>query len=105
MSAPDLTGIEPRTAGTQGPVVHLHLKVIPGASREAIVGPHAGRIKVRTSAPPEKGRANRMVLGLLAKQLDVPTRSLRILRGRTDPLKTIEVVGIDAATVAARLYS
>lgn len=90
--------------GPGGPRTLLHLKVVPGGSRDALGGPLGERFKVRVSAPPEGGKANKAVLALLAGALGIPERALRIVRGDASPLKTIEIEGQDAATVGRLLY-
>jgi hypothetical protein len=60
------------------------------ASRKAKVeklGPQD--YKVHVLAPPEKGAANREVLGRLADHLDLPVSCLRIVRGEKSRLKLI----------------
>ncbi len=96
--------VEPATPGPEGPRALLHLKVVPGGSKDALAGPLGDRFKVRCQAPPEGGKANKAVLGLLARVLELSPRSLRIVRGDTSPLKTVEVDGKDAATVGRLLY-
>ena len=83
--------------------VHLHLKVVPGASRDALAGAYGQRLKVRVRAPAESGRANRAVLALLADALGVRAQDLAIVRGATAPHKTVALTGLDAATAASRL--
>ena len=40
---------------------HLALKVVPGASRDRIVGEHGDALKVAVAKPPEDGAANQAV--------------------------------------------
>ncbi len=47
----------------------IRVWVVPGASRSEIVGIHDGRLKIRVTAPPEAGRANREVARLLGERL------------------------------------
>ena len=42
--------------------------------------------------PPERGRANRRVLELLAQELGVPVERLQIVAGHTRPLKVVTLV-------------
>jgi len=95
--------IEDRSAGGGRPLVHVHLKVVPGAARDAVVGAYGDRIKVRVTAPPESGRANKAVLALLAATLGVPLQDLVLVRGASSPQKTVAVAGLDAAAVTRRL--
>ena len=45
--------------------LHLRLKVVPGASRDAVAGPLGDRLKVRVAVAPEDGKANRAVCALV----------------------------------------
>ena len=40
--------------------------VVPGASRNQVVGAHGDALKVKVAAPPEAGKANKAVLKLIA---------------------------------------
>jgi len=42
----------------------LSLKVVPGSSRDEIVGWLGDSLKVKVKAPPDKGRANEAVVGM-----------------------------------------
>ncbi len=77
--------------------------MVPGGSRTALVGPYGDRLRVKVSAPPEAGKANKELLALLASHLRIPKRDLEVVRGPGLPLKTVAIVGVPAETVATRL--
>jgi hypothetical protein len=83
--------------------VRFRLKVVPGASRTRIVGEMEGALKVAVSAPPEKGKANRAVLALLAEALGVKARQLRIESGAGSTYKRCLVSGTTIEQVQAAL--
>lgn len=83
--------------------VELTLKVVPGASRDRILGPLGDALKVQVAAAPERGRANASVVELLAVALGVPRRSVQLLAGLHQPRKTVLIVGLSEAEVAQRL--
>jgi uncharacterized protein (TIGR00251 family) len=95
--------VEDRSRGDGKPVLHVRLKVVPGASRDVVDGVLGDRIKVRVAAPPESGRANKAVAALLARALGVAPSAVRVIRGLGDPRKTVEVHGVDADEVRRRL--
>ena len=97
--------IEARESVGGRPVVHVHLKVVPGASREGLAGLHGDRIRLRVTAAPESGKANRAVLALLARLLEVSARDLELVRGAGSPLKTVSVSGLGVSDVARLLAS
>lgn len=57
----------------------LRLLVSPGARRTEVVGRHGDRLKVRLAAAPEKGAANRELIAFLARALNLPKNSFRLL--------------------------
>jgi uncharacterized protein (TIGR00251 family) len=83
--------------------VQVRVKVVPGASRSKIAGMLGDRLKVAVQAPPEGGKANKAVCELLAKTLNVPPRDVSVIAGTTQPLKTIEVLGISLCDTVERL--
>ncbi|HNR22342.1 MAG TPA: DUF167 domain-containing protein [Steroidobacteraceae bacterium] len=81
----------------------LQVKVVPGASRDSIAGWLGDALKVRVSAPPEKGKANAAVEALLAEALGVAPPSVRIVAGQSSARKQVEVAGLTAAQIRERL--
>lgn len=86
-----------------GGALELDLKVVPGARRDEISGPLGERLKVRTTAPPEGGKANRAVVGLLARTLGLPARAITIQRGHSAAEKTVRIEGLDLASASGHL--
>ena len=81
----------------------LEIKVAAGASKNALQGYVGDVLKVAVTAPPERGKANKAVCALLAKQLEIAPGALRVVRGATKPRKTLEIAGLDTAELDARL--
>ena len=74
----------------------LFLRVTPNASRDAIEGVETRddgqqRLRVRVTAQPEKGKANKAVVALLAKVLRLPKSALSVVSGDTARDKTIRI--------------
>lgn len=79
-------------------------KVVPGSSGQTrICGLLDGMLKVKVSAPPERGKANECLLKFLAGQLGVKKNALSIISGQTSPVKHVQVSGISVETLLAKL--
>lgn len=81
----------------------LAVKVVPGASRDDIVGWLGDELKVRVQAPPLDGRANVAVCALVAGRLGCADRHVNIARGDTSRRKHLRIDGLSIADVRARL--
>jgi hypothetical protein len=73
----------------------LSLKVVPGSSRDEVVGWLGDSLKVKVKAPPEKGRANEAVVTLLADRLGIDSSSIAVVSGHGSPAKIVAVEGVD----------
>jgi uncharacterized protein (TIGR00251 family) len=87
--------------------VVIAVRLTPKGGRDSIDGIETlsdGRfvLKVRVRALPSEGEANAALLKLIAKTLDVPTRSVALESGATSRVKRIAVEG-DAPALIARL--
>jgi uncharacterized protein (TIGR00251 family) len=83
--------------------VRLAIKVVPGASRDRIVGELGDALKIAVKKPPQDGAANRAVVQLIATGLGLPEANVTIVRGHGNPRKEVLVAGLTVAELAARL--
>ena len=81
----------------------LHVKVVPGASRDRIAGAYGEGIKVTVAKPPQAGAANEAVIELIAEPLRIHPANVQILRGHTNPRKQALIVGLTAEQIERRL--
>ena len=81
----------------------LPIQAKPKASRSAVVGVHAGRLKVAVTEAPERGKANAAVLDVLAEALSLRRSQVELVAGEADPRKTVRVTGIDADELRRRI--
>jgi uncharacterized protein YggU (UPF0235/DUF167 family) len=77
--------------------------VTPSSSKTALVGWLGDVLKLRVMAPPEKGKANAAVEELLADVLNLQKAHVRVIAGKTQPRKVVEINGLAEADVRARL--
>jgi uncharacterized protein len=73
----------------------LNVKVVPGSSRNQIVGWLGDALKIKVAAPPEKGKANEAVIELLAETLGIDADAIKIESGHASPSKVIAITGMD----------
>ena len=80
--------------------IRFAVKVVPGASRDRVVGELGDALKVAVSEPPQGGAANAAVVGVLANA--VSACRARRCRSCADtlPRKEIHVTGISEAHAA-----
>jgi uncharacterized protein (TIGR00251 family) len=72
--------------------VTLRVKVIPRSAKTELAGELSdGTIKVRVSAPPEKGRANDALCDFLAQHYNVPRAHVQVISGHTSALKLVRL--------------
>jgi len=85
----------------RGPVFRVRAR--PGASHRRAGGEHNGALKVQTTAPPDKGKANGDILRILARALGVRPAGLALVSGEKARDKKVLVIGMDRAVLKAKL--
>ncbi len=67
------------------------MRAHPCAKKNKVEPIGEGRLKVYVTAPPDKGKANRSVLELLAEYFNAPVSRLRIVKGQGSRDKIVEI--------------
>ena len=81
----------------------ISLRVYPDASRNEMVGFTGGVLRVKVSAPPSKGKANRELITFLSRLLGVSKDSINIVKGHTTRNKVVAIDGLSREEVMKRL--
>jgi hypothetical protein len=85
--------------------VRIQVKVQPRAARNGLGGIDGNCLRVRLTAPPVEGEANRQLLKVLSEVFNCGPGSMRIIRGLTGRLKLLEITGIEVAEAEKRVAS
>ena len=86
------------TVPTQ-PSTRITVKVVPGSSRDQIVGWLGETLKIKVAAAPERGKANEAVVELLSRKLGISPGDIQIESGHSSPVKVIALRGIDLSAI------
>ena len=78
--------------------VVINVLVQPRASKNQVAGVHGGAIKLRLTAPPVEGAANKMCIAFLAKTLGLPKAAIEIVAGHTSRSKQVLVRPVPGQT-------
>ncbi|MCF6149589.1 MAG: DUF167 domain-containing protein [Candidatus Kuenenia sp.] len=77
----------------------MFVKVQPGSGKNRIVGNLGGRLKLAVSAAPEKGKANKAIVELLAETLHINESSIHIISGKTSRDKKLMIEGVSPENI------
>ncbi len=69
-------------------------RIQPNSSKEKIMGEYAEKLKIAVTSPPEKGKANKSIVKVLAKWLNIKTSDIQIVSGEKSKDKKIFVRNI-----------
>ncbi len=67
----------------------------PKSSKNEVIGPYNGAIKIKIMAPPMEGRANEALVEFLSEILDIPRKNISLIKGKTSKYKRFHIVGCD----------
>lgn len=81
----------------------LPVRAQPGSRRNEIAGIQNGALKVAVTQVAEKGKANRAVLDVLAKGLNLRKSQVELASGDTARDKVVLVTGVTVEELQARI--
>jgi uncharacterized protein len=72
--------------------MQIKIKVLPRSSQNKIVGKMSdGTLKIKLTAPPVDGEANKKLIELLSKEFRVAKSKIRIIKGLRGKNKVVEI--------------
>jgi len=81
--------------------VIFKVSVQPRSSRNEIAGLQDDAVKIRLTAPPIEGAANKMCIEFLAKSLKVRKSDVEIIRGQSSRTKKVLVRSVSRDRIAS----
>src|SRR5687767_6864557 len=93
-----MINLEPHSDG-----VILPVRAQPGASKSGVRGEHEGQLRVGVTQIAEKGKANKALIQVLAKELDLRRAQIELLSGETSSTKRFLIRGVTMAELSARI--
>ncbi len=73
----------------------IKVKIVPGSSKNKIIGVYNDSLKINITAPPVEGKANKKCIAYLAKYFDVVKSKIEIISGQTSKNKFIKIYDIN----------
>ncbi|MEW6381041.1 MAG: DUF167 domain-containing protein [bacterium] len=81
----------------------ISVRIQPNAAKSELVEIRDEVLKIRISAPPVDGKANKEFMRFLARVLKVSASQISIVGGQTGRSKVVRILGIDQDTCWQRL--
>jgi hypothetical protein len=75
----------------------------PGAKKNGVTGIHQGMVRVSVTQVPEKGKATREILKVLAQALELKKSQVELITGETSREKVVLITQIDEQELLRRI--
>jgi len=72
----------------------IKIKIVPGSSKNKIIGAYNDALKITITAPPVEDKANKKCIAYLAKYFDAAKSKIEIISGQTSKNKLIKIYDI-----------
>ncbi len=79
----------------------IKVRVLPKSSRTEIIAIEDDTYKVKLTAPPVEGKANKALIALLARRLGIGKGRIEIVSGGRSRLKTVRIYGLSSKEVTS----
>jgi len=86
------------TQGKDG-CIYINIYVQPRASKNGFAGIHGKALKIRITAPPVDGKANSMIIAILAKLFRIPKSDISLSSGGQNRNKRFCISGLNLAEI------
>lgn len=83
--------------------VILPVRAQPGAKKNAVTGEHDGALKVAATQAPEKGKANKAFVKVIAEALGLRKSQVHLVTGETSQHKKFLLSGTSVEAIQAAL--
>ena len=87
----------------RGGAISIRIRALPGSPRSQIQGLYGDALKVAVQARPEKGKANKAILDVLAKSLRLRPAQLSLRSGEKTRDKRVAVIGVSCEELETRI--
>jgi len=77
----------------------IKVRVAPRSSVNQIGGLENGVFKVKLTAPPVEGKANKALVNFLSKKLAIPKKRVEILSGQHSRQKSVRIQGLSPEVI------
>jgi uncharacterized protein (TIGR00251 family) len=89
--------------GAKGLLIEVYVQ--PKASKNEIGGLHQDRLKLRLTAPPVEGEANKECIKFLSEIFKVPKTDIEIVRGQKSRQKTVLIRDLSSSVARSALQN
>lgn len=83
-----------KTADKTRDELTVKIKVEPRSSHSEVVGPYGDALKVKLTAPPVEGKANKELIEVLAREFGISRKDVAIISGQASKNKIVRLIGV-----------
>ena len=83
----------------------IAVQITPSASKNEVIGMQNDVLRIKISAPPVKGKANKELIDYLSHLLGISKDRLDIIKGHTSKNKLISIDGLNKISVLENILS
>lgn len=78
----------------------FNVRIIPRSSRNEISGREDSVYRIKVTSPPVDGKANKALITLLSKKINIPKKDIQIVSGEKSRNKRIRIYGVSVNRIS-----